>query len=391
MLFSRALIPTMKEAPADATNASHVLLLARGVHPARRRRHLRLSAARLPRAPEGRGHRPRGDGPRRRARDPDARAAPGRLLQGDGPLGPLRRRAPAPARPQGRRLPPRADARRDRHRHRAPRDQELARSAEDALPGAGEVPRRAAASRRAAARARVRDEGRVLVRRRREGRGRELRDDAPGVRADLRPHGAHVPHGAGRLGRHRRLDERRVPGARRVGRGRASSRARTATTPRTSRRPSPRPRRRPTRSRRASRERVSTPTQRTIDEVAAFLGVDKKGTLKALLYRAKDGPRANQVVMVVVRGDHELNEFALARALKTTEVFLASDEEVERETKAKVGFAGPVGFDAGAPLRRPRRRGRAPAASRARTRRASTSRTCGSAATTAARSGACGR
>ncbi len=94
-------------------------------------------------------------------------------------------------------------------------------------------------------------------------------------------------------------------------------------------------------------ERVSTPTQRTIDEVSAFLGVDKKQTLKALLYKVKDGPRANQVVMVVLRGDHELNEFALARTLKTTEVFLASDQDVERETKAKVGFAGPVGFDAG--------------------------------------------
>jgi prolyl-tRNA synthetase len=93
-------------------------------------------------------------------------------------------------------------------------------------------------------------------------------------------------------------------------------------------------------------EKVSTPTQRTIDEVSGFLGVDKRGTLKALLYRVKDGPRANQVVMVVLRGDHELNEFALARMLKTTEVFLATDEEVERETKAKVGFAGPVGFDA---------------------------------------------
>jgi prolyl-tRNA synthetase len=92
-------------------------------------------------------------------------------------------------------------------------------------------------------------------------------------------------------------------------------------------------------------ERVSTPTQRTIDEVAGFLGVDKQQTLKSLLYKAKDGPRADQVVMVVLRGDHELNEFALARALKTTEVFLASDDEVQRATKAKVGFAGPVGFD----------------------------------------------
>jgi prolyl-tRNA synthetase len=93
-------------------------------------------------------------------------------------------------------------------------------------------------------------------------------------------------------------------------------------------------------------ERVATPTQRTIDEVATFLATEKSRTLKALLYVAKDGPRAKQVVMAVVRGDHTLNEFALARALKASEVFLASDEEVERETKAKPGFAGPVGFDA---------------------------------------------
>ena len=92
-------------------------------------------------------------------------------------------------------------------------------------------------------------------------------------------------------------------------------------------------------------EKVETPTQRTIDEVAAFLNVEKSATLKSLLYVAKDGPRAGLVVMAVVRGDHDLNEFSLARALKTTEVFLATDEDVTRATKAKVGFAGPVGFD----------------------------------------------
>jgi prolyl-tRNA synthetase len=95
-----------------------------------------------------------------------------------------------------------------------------------------------------------------------------------------------------------------------------------------------------------SPEKVSTPTQKTIDEVAAFLGVDKTSTLKSLLYVPKDGPRANQVAMAVVRGDHEVNELRMARALGATEVFLASEEDVERETKAKTGFAGPVGFDA---------------------------------------------
>jgi prolyl-tRNA synthetase len=94
-----------------------------------------------------------------------------------------------------------------------------------------------------------------------------------------------------------------------------------------------------------SPSKVATPTQRTIDEVASFLGVDKTATLKSLLYRAKDGPNAAHVVMAVVRGDHELNELRLARALGATEVFLATDEDVERETRAKTGFAGPVGFD----------------------------------------------
>ncbi len=92
-------------------------------------------------------------------------------------------------------------------------------------------------------------------------------------------------------------------------------------------------------------EKISTPTQRTIDEVAAYLDLEKSQTLKALLYIAKDGPRAKQIVMAILRGDHELNELRLARALGANEVFLASEEDVERETKAKVGFAGPVGFE----------------------------------------------
>jgi prolyl-tRNA synthetase len=93
-------------------------------------------------------------------------------------------------------------------------------------------------------------------------------------------------------------------------------------------------------------ERVATPTQRTIDEVAAFFGVGPERTLKSLLYVAKDGPHEGRVVICVVRGDHEVNEVAVARVLGASEVFMASEEDVEKATRAKVGFAGPVGFDA---------------------------------------------
>ncbi len=87
------------------------------------------------------------------------------------------------------------------------------------------------------------------------------------------------------------------------------------------------------------RAEVHTPKHGTIDEVTAFLGVTKDKMLKSLLYAAGD-----QVVMAVVRGDHDVNEILLARALGLSEVFLASEADVKKATGADVGFAGPVGF-----------------------------------------------
>jgi prolyl-tRNA synthetase len=86
-------------------------------------------------------------------------------------------------------------------------------------------------------------------------------------------------------------------------------------------------------------EKVHTPAQRSIEEVSAFLGARPETFLKSLLYAA-----GSEVVMAVVRGDHEVNEIKLARALGVGEVFLAGAEDVQKATGAAVGFAGPVGF-----------------------------------------------
>src|SRR5206468_1931155 len=60
-----------------------------------------------------------------------------------------------------------------------------------------------------------------------------------------------------------------------------------------------------------TREEVATPNARTIAEVAAYLKVDPRLTIKSLLFVApKAGP-----VLVLVRGDHNLHERKLARAL----------------------------------------------------------------------------
>ncbi|MFZ5896971.1 MAG: proline--tRNA ligase [Myxococcota bacterium] len=85
--------------------------------------------------------------------------------------------------------------------------------------------------------------------------------------------------------------------------------------------------------------KAHTPGHTSIEEVTAFLNVDKQRLLKSLLYTAN-----GRVVMVVVRGDHEVNEVRLARALGATEVQLANESAVREATGANVGFAGPVGF-----------------------------------------------
>jgi prolyl-tRNA synthetase len=84
---------------------------------------------------------------------------------------------------------------------------------------------------------------------------------------------------------------------------------------------------------------VHTPAHGAIDDVAKLLGVQKSAMLKSLLYLA-----GSEIVMVVVRGDHEVNETRVARVLGVDEVFMAGEADVEKATGAKVGFAGPVGF-----------------------------------------------
>src|SRR5690606_12224362 len=62
--------------------------------------------------------------------------------------------------------------------------------------------------------------------------------------------------------------------------------------------------------------------------------------LKSLLFKSGDA-----FVMVVIRGDHEVNEISVARVLGSTEVRLASAAEVKERTQVEVGSVGPVGYD----------------------------------------------
>ena len=91
----------------------------------------------------------------------------------------------------------------------------------------------------------------------------------------------------------------------------------------------------------AAPKKVHTPGKKSIEEVVAFLGggLTAQQMLKSVFYVASE-----EVVLAVVRGDHEVNEIKLARALGVAEVFMASDADVEKATGAKPGSCGPVGY-----------------------------------------------
>ena len=88
-----------------------------------------------------------------------------------------------------------------------------------------------------------------------------------------------------------------------------------------------------------SPEEVHTPNARTIDEVAAFLGTASSMFVKTLIYSADGKP-----VVVLVRGDHTVNDVKLARLVGAAELELAPEAMVVAVTGAPVGFAGPVGL-----------------------------------------------
>jgi prolyl-tRNA synthetase len=85
--------------------------------------------------------------------------------------------------------------------------------------------------------------------------------------------------------------------------------------------------------------RVETPGKRSIEEVTGFLGVPATALAKTLIYLADGKPLA-----VLVRGDRTVNEIKLKAALGAKEVVMATDRAVEEVTGAPVGFAGPVGL-----------------------------------------------
>lgn len=94
-------------------------------------------------------------------------------------------------------------------------------------------------------------------------------------------------------------------------------------------------------------QEVHTPGTKTIEEVAAFLNIDKTKTIKALLFEKYDEDgKADGYVAAFVRGDRELNMIKLVNALKIPEhaIAFADESKLEAAIGAIGGFTGPIGL-----------------------------------------------
>ena len=86
--------------------------------------------------------------------------------------------------------------------------------------------------------------------------------------------------------------------------------------------------------------KVATPGMDTIEKLADFLKVPSTRIVKSILYIADD-----QRVLVLIRGDKEINEVKLGHILDADEVRTANADELVEITGSEKGGVGPINAD----------------------------------------------
>ncbi|MFS0659183.1 proline--tRNA ligase [Niallia alba] len=84
-------------------------------------------------------------------------------------------------------------------------------------------------------------------------------------------------------------------------------------------------------------EKVETKDQKTIEEVSSFLNVHADKCIKSLLFKVDE-----RFVLVLVRGDHEVNDIKVKNLLEANVVELADHADTEKILGSKVGSLGPI-------------------------------------------------
>ncbi len=90
-------------------------------------------------------------------------------------------------------------------------------------------------------------------------------------------------------------------------------------------------------------QKVATPGKHTCEAVAAFLGIPIERTIKSLVVMASAEGRPDEMVMLLVRGDHMLNEIKATKVAGLKPFRFATDAEIRERLGAPAGSLGPVG------------------------------------------------
>jgi len=96
---------------------------------------------------------------------------------------------------------------------------------------------------------------------------------------------------------------------------------------------------------REAMEKVPTPGKSTCEEVAELLHLPLSRTVKCIMLYAE-----GKVQMLLIRGDHSLNEIKASKVAGLAHFRWASDAEIQSALKCPVGYLGPVGIPATMPL-----------------------------------------
>ena len=87
-------------------------------------------------------------------------------------------------------------------------------------------------------------------------------------------------------------------------------------------------------------EKVHTENKKTIEEVSSYLNVESKDCIKSLLFKVDD-----RYVLVLVRGDHDVNDIKLKNHFEASVVELADTKTTKEVLGCSVGSLGPVRVD----------------------------------------------
>jgi prolyl-tRNA synthetase len=89
--------------------------------------------------------------------------------------------------------------------------------------------------------------------------------------------------------------------------------------------------------------KVPTPDITNCADVAKFLSIPLEKTVKSLLFAADQEKGPAKLFMLLVRGDHELNEVKASKIPGMAESRFATEAEIKQACNAPAGYLGPVG------------------------------------------------